>query len=478
MTNNGIYRQVVLCQYYSFDIGLSDKELSGRVFQSLEDNRNIWLARFTGSSLKDETGQIDDETLLKSLYRFQNKYLYPEFRVLLKSSHFQLPSFSIKVFDFDIAVEVVLNCHKSGVGTLMFLFASIPHCSGRNLKALTSIHSTSVPIHYSVHLRDALEKSQLSTPSESSIDDMVVIYLKLLHPDERLVQQNSISLQSKKRNILSESRVNMYQFISIEGVGKDEVSVVEYVQRNRTELIDAAEAYSKYCLPQYSVVASRKEEALVGCFPADSSERKHMVYQMNGMRLLTVSAISAHPEIYQHEGRSWYYSYLGIIELVLCQFQAIYLLHGELQDNLNNNKEDLLEMQERAYESLHEFQNARIIEHPRARSFMKRLTEYMQIEDYYRVVKERVDLANRIIIERHNDKEKRRATHLQLLGVLLTLLLSLQFADNFFEKILRPFCVACGWVPAADDYLVKIVIWMSVVIVATAVFLLMRKRQG
>lgn len=430
----GQFRDVVICEFYSFNAGVFDKSLHESLLNRLDNRTDIWVEKFCGTSQNIESGHADDMNLLRELFKFEEKYVYPEFRNLRRCTRYLLPGFALKYHDptlglpQDLKVDVVLSLHRSGVATLMFLAKGLNLCSDEGLKLLVNFHMTGHLVDYSDRLRALLADH----PPLASLDRLFSAYLDVLHPS--LVDINRIDCSARSGNVLAESMVNQYEFISIDGVGND---VDAFVEQNRQTLIDTVEAYSYFTKPGFSFAASRKADVLKGFFTPGSSVRRHLTYQMNAYRIVAVSAIKAHPDIYDYGPAPWYASYLGMIELVLGQFEVVYLLHGELWKQLGS-KADILKLQESSYESLLDFLNARVIDHPRGVKFISRLAGVLRIQEYYDVVKERLEMADTIASEHHSKFERVNTRRFQFVGFLVSLVLLLQFSNTFYRELLWP----------------------------------------
>lgn len=447
------FEDILLFEYYGFNVGVHDVELRTRTFDRLEANTWLWLASSRGARVESRSQDVNtNRSILNALHKFDNRSLYPEFRTLERSTHYLIPGFTYEDEEHH-TVEVVLTLHKSGVGTVLMHPTKYESCTAAQLKQL-AVRSHRVPknVTCSDKLLRILEQTRLSAPARASLDQMFLLYLRALSPtsEGELLTANSITVDADDADPLAEAKVNRYQFVTIEGVPAS-ADLDQFVQEHRDALVDAAEAYSWHAGPNFSFCASRRQDVVHSCFPRDSSVRRHLRYQMNSYRILAVSSIHSHPQIYKYDTAPWFSGYLGMIELVLSQFEVLYLLHGELWKRLGT-RDDLVMLQERSYESLLDFLNARIIDHPQGRKFVRKLSETLHVEEYYQVIKERLGLAQIVASERHKDQEQRvaraldrqtrdstkRGNRLQGLAVALAVVFSLQFAETFVSHFVMP----------------------------------------
>jgi len=134
-------------------------------------------------------------------------------------------------------------------------------------------------------------KANIDQISPISLDKIFILFLKLL--SDKLITINSVDQRRDDKKILSESKVNQYQFISINGIPNSIDDIYQFTREpeNFKSFVDAAEAYSNYTEPEYSITKTRKEGVEV-FFSKDSSVRKHLVHQINAYRIFAISAIS------------------------------------------------------------------------------------------------------------------------------------------------------------------------------------------
>jgi len=354
---------------------------------------------------------------MEMFYQFEQKYLYPEFRILKRAQRFLLHGFRIQQGEVEWDVQVLLTLHLSGVATLLFYIAPFYEtCSAEQLKELTVFYRQRKRIHYSGGLKSAFEKRSIDTVPRASLDGMFIQYLLLLCDDERheaLLTSNQVQPDEDHDEIrINQSLVNRYQFISIDGVPKEAENITSFVEQNQEALVDVAMAYRDYARG-FSISRSRSEDEMDRMVKKQASVRKHLTYFMNSERLLAVSAIKAHPEIYPYKESHWYTSYLGMIELVLSQFEVLYLLHGDLWNRLRPDRENMITLRAQAYTALMEYHNARILDHPRGRLFIEKLSQTLSIGSYYDVVKSRLDLALDIAKDRHLEEEREQEKRLE-----------------------------------------------------------------
>lgn len=405
-----VFKDVIFCQYYAFCAGRLGTDRTDEVIKNVCNHKELWLARFAGNERDSHRDRGEDEQLMEMFYQFEQKYFYPEFRILKRAQRFLLHGFSIQDDEVEWDVQVLLTLHLSGVATLLFYIAPFYEtCSAGELKELTVFYKQRKRIHYSGGLRAAFAKRSIDTVPRASLDGMFIQYLLLLCDDERhevLLRSNQVQSDEDDDAIrINQSLVNRYQFITIDGVPKEIENITSFVEQNQEALVDVAMAYRDYAR-EFSFSRSRSEDELDRIVKKKASVRKHLTYFMNPDRLLAVSAIKAHPDVYPYKDSPWYTSYLGMIELVLSQFEVLYLLHGDLWNRLRPERENIIKLREQAYAALMEYHNARILDHPRGRHFMEKLSQTMSIGSYYDVVKSRLDLALDIATDRHLEEER------------------------------------------------------------------------
>jgi len=444
-----LFESIVVCEFYSFNIGVLYPNKLDQLRNSLCPNDNldesVCLAKCVGGNLKDPKHiTANGLNLLKVLNHFDTKYLYPEFRDRRHAERFLFPPLQISHNGSITEVQVVLTIHRSGVGTFMFLMTDLSASDSDELREIVTFHKRTVSV--TCHDRTARYIAQAggSVPQAASLDDMLVIHLRLLDPTlllENGIEDNTDDSEEKIRK----SSVNHYQFISIDGVPSEIDTIDNFIIANKVPLVDAAEAYSYFEKPEFSYSRSRKEEFLLREFPSESSQRKHLHYQINDRRLFAISSIMAHPEIYSYAtNKPWYSSHLGLIELVYSQFEVLYVLHGRLWDDPQEYGE-VLSLEERAFVSLSDYLNARVIDHPQGNKFMNRLRKALNVDDYFKVVNARLELAHSTAVERYNGllatasmKLSRQSRGLTIAALVLSAVLAISGAGVLFDIFSPP----------------------------------------
>jgi len=120
------------------------------ILSNLLGSQSMCLGMIHNGELKNLSNSINTHSSpLYSCYKFENKYLYPEFRDLQRSSHFLLPGFSITYESIEYKVNVFLTIHKSGVGSIMFKPEDIKKSSRDKLKEISSFQRKNLAVSYS-----------------------------------------------------------------------------------------------------------------------------------------------------------------------------------------------------------------------------------------------------------------------------------------------------------------------------------------
>jgi hypothetical protein len=434
-SGNDMFRKVLTAQFYVFATGDVGGDSASSLIQRLKNEPRLWWVRLSGIEY-DIRQDYANRSLIEMLRHFEATYLYPEYRHLRRNVRFLLPGLYLTAYGSERTVQVLLSIHESCVATLIFLLDPIPECDATALKSLAVLYDSEQAARYSDALIGLARDFKVSLTPHASLDSLFVAYLKIISTSTGLdlLASNQINLDSPDVHVaINLSLSNRYQFISVEGVEANVDDIRTYVAANRQALVDAAMAYRSYASTEFSYSASRHENEILRHFTDDASVRKHLTYSMNDQRVLAISAISAHPEIYPYDtNRPWYSSYIGMIELVIGQFEVLYLLHGELWRDLAPAGKKMVQLRRRAYAALIDFQNARVLNHPRGRKFISRLGDYLNINSYYEVSRSRLELAVGIAAEKQQAAERREgranSIALMILAVLMAYKLPVDLA--------------------------------------------------
>ena len=469
--------RVVLFQFYAFDAGVLAPEYFDQLKAQLDKAPALWTQTCT-ASLCLPTPVNKDKVILSSFFKFDNSNLYPEFRDLSRTQHYALPGFAIsgdalaQYLERDGVVDVCLTLHRSGVGTVVFHPPAFVNCPGETLKTIAvEFHQSRFQLTPAPDLLKLAAHKRSPVPAEASLDTMLLYYLSTCL-DQSVLSRNGVD--PKSSDPLAVSTVNRYQLLSVEDVPREYDDIDDFVTLHRTELVDTAQAFSWHAGREYSYSASRRPKLAEALFSPETSARRHLVYELNSFRLIAVSALHSHPEIYGYKDNRWYKSFLGMIDLGLSQMQAVYLLHGALWRRLQT-KEELLSLQEASYAALLDFHNARVINHPRGRLFLKKLTSALHVDEYYEAVRDRLALAQSIATERHERRERQRADGFQVVGYVLSLILSLDFAATFQATFLDGLIPTAAVGVAGARLLVRLIVFLLWIVVMMICMTLYRR---
>jgi len=425
-----LLNDVAIAYVYSFSFEEVDVK---KVIDAL--SKRDYIKSRTCHSPKNPSSNIKTSySLVEELRKYDKDQYFPEYLSSERIRCVELRSIKLNFNGKTLEAQVLLSLHEYGVGTLIFVFSNINMINFDHLRDLVFLGN--IEGEYIFPFKSVSKEKP--NGNFVTLTHMFGEILGLLEKDTdiKIIRGNTTALESTTNSSsISEENYNVYVSVFISDPGDMFNTPEEFVKKNEKEMFELVTIRYHQKDNKYYYF-SRSNAYIESIMKKLLGNRKHIRYYLTEERMTAISLAKHYKDWYPYDYK-WWIGYLSLLNVVRMQFQLLYKLYKRLYiRNMTENPTRRIELRRIIINGLEEYHNLRFPVNERTREFVEHCKKAMNLNRFYDVIEEKLDLITQSIQE-YFDRESQNRTNatttaVNLLTIILSLPAAIQIVDKFF----------------------------------------------
>jgi hypothetical protein len=372
-------------------------------------------------------------SLVEDLRKYDTDQYFPEYLSAERIRYVELRNIKLNFRGQTLEAQVLLSLHEYGVGTLIFVFSNINMINFDHLRDL--IFLSDIKSEYVSPFKSVLKEK----PNGNSVTLTQVFgeILCLLERDTniKIIRGNTTAPKPTTNSFsISEENYNVYVSVFISDPGGMFNTPEEFVKKNEKEMFELVTIRYHHKDNKYYYF-SRSNAYIESIMKKLLGNRRHISYYLTEERMTAISLAKQHQDWYPYDYK-WWIGYLSLLNVVRMQFQLLYKLYKRLYiRTMTEDPTKMIGLRRIIINGLEEYHNLRFPVNERTREFVEHCKEAMNLNRFYDVIEEKLDLITQSIEEYFDRESQNRSnattTAVNLLTIILSLPAAIQIVDKF-----------------------------------------------